>query len=219
MLENISSTYEQFVSVRLAAVSDSSVQRLLNRGIRPESIPEIQRRLRTINALIEPAQLIDKVFSPSSNPNHPTPFPKTRFSDGDFAVFYSALEDETSIEEVKHHQSQSGEFDDLKYSDNSAPRHFNLFEIDVEGSVLELFPIHADFPELTSEDESGYPKCRDIAEEARRNSIDAFRTPSARKMGGTCTPVFTRQSLPNDPRIKSYGKFISRNGEISYQTL
>ena len=219
MLESLTPKTEQHTVVRLSAVSDANVERLLNRGISPESFPEIQQRLRGLNVVIEPAQLIDKVFERSINTNHPTPFPKTRFSGGDKAVFYSALEDETSIEEVKYHQTRSGEFNELENSPNANPRHFSLFETDFSGTALDLFIIHEDCPELTSEDESGYPRCRQLAEEARGRSINAFRAPSARRPGGTCTPVFDRQSLGGVPRLKRHGRFTNEHGKIVFTEL
>jgi len=195
MLEGLTPATKAFAVIRLAAVSDTNVRRLLNRGISPESFPEIQNRLRRLNVVFEPSQLIDKVFEPSTNPHHSTSFPTGRFSNGDWAVFYSALEDKTSIVEVRYHQVRSGEFNDLQKSAKAAPRYFSLFETNFDGSVLDLYAIHRDCPELTSEDCDGYPRCRELAEEARSRSVDAFQTPSARQPGGTCTPVFNRQSL------------------------
>lgn len=195
MLESLTPKREQHTVVRLSAVSNANVERLLNRGISPESIPEIQGRLRTLDIVFEPAQLIEKLFKPSTNPKHPTPFPKTRFSDGDKAVFYSALEDETSIEEIRYHQTRSGEFSDLEKTPKAPPRYFGLFETVFDGTMLDLFEIHADCPELTSEDKSGYSTCCQFAEEARSRLINAFRTPSARRPSGTCTPIFDRHSL------------------------
>ncbi len=120
MLENLTPKSDELVVVRLSAVGDTAVLRLRTRGISPESFPEILTRLRQQKIVFEPAQLIDKVFEPSVDPKHTTPFALTRFTDGNKAVFYSALEDETSIEEVKYHQVQSGEFSDLE-SNPAAP--------------------------------------------------------------------------------------------------
>ncbi len=219
MLESLIPKTEQHTVVRLSAVSDANVERLLNRGISPESFPEIRERLRRLKIVFEPAQLIDKVFEPSTNPKHPTPFAKTRFSNGDKAVFYSALEDETSIEEIKYRQTRSGEFSDLDNTPKAPPRYFRLYETDFDGTILDLFIIRADCPELTSEDESGYPRCRQLAEEARSSSINAFRTPSARRPEGTCTPVFDRQSLGDIPRLKRHGRFMNQTGKIVFREI
>ena len=219
MLESLTPKKEQHTVVRLSAVSDSIVERLLNRGISPESFSEIQGRLRRLKIVIELAQLIDKVFEPSTNPKHPTPFAKTRFSNGDKAVFNSALEDETSIKEIRYHQMQSGEFGDLENTPKAPPRYFRLYETDFDGTMLDLFIIHADCPELTSEDESGYPRCRQLAEEARSRSINAFRTPSARRPEGSCTPVFDRQSLGGIPRLKRQGRFMNEHGKIVFREV
>ena len=219
MLEGLTPKTEQHTVVRLSAVSDANVERLLNRGISPESFPEIQERLRKLKIVFEPTQLIDKVFEPSTNPKQPTPFAKTRFTDGDKAVFYSALEDETSIEEIKYHQTRSGEFNDLENIANAPPRYFRLYETDFDGTMLDLFTIHSNCPELTSANESGYPKCRQLADEARSSSINAFRTPSARRSGGTCTPVFDRQSLGDIFRLKRRGRFTNEDGKIVFREV
>lgn len=219
MLENLTPKSEGLVVVRLSAVADTAVLRLLKRGISPESFPEILTRLRQQKIVFEPAQLIDKVFEPSVDPKHTTPFAQTRFTDGNKAVFYSALEDETSIEEVRYHQVQSGEFSDLESKPAAPSRYFRLYEMDFNGTVLDLFPILAACPELTSKDESGYPKCRQLAEDARKQSVNAFRTPSARRPAGTCTPVFDRQSLGDGPRLKRSGRFTNDRGRIVFREL
>ena len=219
MLESLAPKKEQHAVVRLAAVSGDNVERLLNRGISPESIPEIQGRLRQMKSVFEPTQVIDKAFEPSTNPKHPTPFSKTRFTNGDKAVFYSALEDETSIEEIKYHQTRSGEFSDLENTPHAPARYFWLYETDFDGTMLNLFIIHPDCPELTSPDESGYPKCRELAEEARSRSIDAFCTPSARRPEGTCTPVFDRKSLGDVPRLKRRIRFTNEHGKIVFREV
>lgn len=219
MLESLTPKKERHTVVRLSAVSDANVERLLNRSINPESFPEIQGRLRKLKIVFEPTQLIDKVFEPNTNPKHPTPFAKSRFTNGDKAVFYSALEDETSIEEIKYHQTRSGEFSDLENTPHAPPRYFRLYETDFDGTMLDLFTIHPDCPELTSADESGYPKCSHLAEEARSRSINAFRTPSARRPEGTCTPVFDRQSLGDIPRLKRHVRFTNEHGKIVFREV
>lgn len=219
MLESLTPKKERHTVARLSAVSDANVERLLNRGISPESFPEIQGRLRKLKIVFEPTQLIDKVFEPSTNPKHPTPFAKTRFTNGDKAVFYSALEDETSIEEIKYHQTRSGEFSDLENTPHAPPRYFRLYETDFDGTLLDLFTIHPDCPELTSANENGYPKCRQLAEEARSRSINAFRTPSARRHEGTCTPIFDRQSLGDIPRLKRHVRFANEHGKIVFREV
>lgn len=217
MLEPLTPQPEQFVVTRLSAVSDEVVSRLSSRGISPESFPEILARLRQQKFVFEAAQLIDKVFQKNSNPKYGALFSRTRFSDGTKAVFYSALEEETSIEEVKYHQLRNGEFTGLAASSAAPPRYFGLFEIDFDGSVFDLFPIQTDYPELTSVDESGYSKCREFAEEARSQSVNAFRTPSARRTEGTCTPVFDRQSLKGEARYKQSGRFANVSGVIEFK--
>jgi hypothetical protein len=220
MLEHLAPEVTQLAVVRLAAVSDTlPIRKLLSRGISPESFPEILGRLRNQGVVIESTQLIDKVFEPSTDPKHTTPFAPTRFTDGKKAVFYSTIEDETAIEEVRYHQERSGEFKELKSTLTAAHRYFHLYETDFDGTMLDLFPIHANCPALTSKDESGYPKCRQLAEEARTQSANALRTPSARLPGGTCTPVFDRHSLGDVARSKRRGRFMNDQGNLVFRDL
>ncbi len=217
MLEHLTPQHEDYSVIRLASVGDSSVGRLLERGISPQSFSEIQERLRELGFVFESEQLIDGVFEP--NPSYPTPFRPTRFTSGQKAVFYAALEEETSIEEMKYYQTKEQELSEVEGSSNVSPRYFSVFEIDFGGEVLDLFPLRDSCPELTSSDEGGYQKCRSLADEARSRSIDAFRTPSARRSGGICTPVFARNSLGSTPNLRRNGCFINKEGDIVFESV
>lgn len=217
MLEEQEPVHEQLLVFRLSSVGDRVVERLLNRGVRADSIPDIVEGLRTTGLVFEPSQLIDNVFQPSTDPNHSTPFnPNTRFSDGSEAVFYSAIQDETAIAEVQYHQTQSGEFREIEITPSASPRHFWLYEVDFEGRSLDLFPIYPKYPELTSRDSDGYPRCREIAVKARETGANALRTPSARRTGGTCTPVFDRACLADAPRLRGSGRFVHADGQVQF---
>ncbi len=220
MLKNLTSSVQRHSLVRLASVSNNSpAKKLRNRGISIESLPTIIDALRKQRIIVESSQLIDENFEPSIDPTHPTPYPQTRFSAGGAPVFYSSLEDETSIEEVRYYQVRNGEFHDLETISTAPARHFNLFEVDFEGDTLDLFEIKSTCPELTSQDNSGYKKCRELASEARSRLVSAFLTPSARKVGGRCVPVFERKTLGNNIRFKAKGRFVHNNGQVVFERL
>ncbi|MCP4315603.1 MAG: RES family NAD+ phosphorylase [Hyphomicrobiales bacterium] len=215
MLEHLSLTPVNYSVYRLSAVNHDGVQLLLSRGINPKDIAEITRNLRSLNMVFEPAQLIEVVFAPKSG--YANPYNPSRFTYGQKAVFYSAKDQTTSIEEVKFHQTKSGEFANPKKGQNDKPRYFSIFEVKFSGKLFNIFPLRAGNPELTSQNESGYPKCQAIAEEARSKSADALETPSARHSGGICIPVFSRSSLVTEPKIIVFGRFIKKGRKILFE--
>lgn len=218
MLSRLGVQHEDLQVVRLSAFSESVVRSLVERGVSPDGIGDVRARLSKIGYVENFDQLIDKVFDQSKNPRYTTPFRKSRFTDGSKAVFYSALDDETSIAEIRFHLSKDQSFVNPTGS-VSAPRYYWLCEADFSGRTMDLFQIWAGCPELTSQDESGYSKCKDIAEEARGRRIDAFRTPSARRKEGVCTPVFNREALSRSVRPKRQGKFVVRAGQIRFEDI
>ena len=219
MLERLAPKREALTVLQLSAVRNTHVERLLNRGVSPESIPSIRNRMRQVGAVFETAQVIDRVFRPSTNPEHKTPFLPSRFTDGRKGVFYSTLEEKTAIEEVRYHQMKSKEFADLSSMKDAPARYFSVYQSEFDGSVIDLFAIAEQLPELTSKDESGYPKCRQLAEDARNRSVNALRTPSARQQGGTCVPVFDRVALVDVPVFKGRGRFVNEDGEVVFRQL
>ena len=118
----------------------------------------------------------------------------SRFSDGTHHVFYSAEDIETAVSEVAFHYL-------AELVGNSTPSrkvYFRHFQCEFDGRVLDLRPHQAQFPFLADPDVTkSYPPCNSLAKEAIEIGMHAFLTPSARRPGGTCVPVFSRPSLRN----------------------
>jgi hypothetical protein len=211
LLEGLSESHERLAVVRLAALSDQAGLRLSRRGIRPESIPEILRGFRDKGIPFSTADLINSVFAP--NYSYPTPFNQTRFSDGTFAVSYSALEEETCVEEIKYHRR-----DDLEMlrPGKGGRFYYRLFQIRYEGRTVSLFDLLHDHPEIATNE--GYQFCRSLGREAVARSKDAFRTPSARRSGGVCVPVFRREAL-GDVHLRFVGCFELVGATLTFRRL
>ena len=118
-------------------------------------------------------------------------YPASRFSDGSFPVFYSALEIDTARAEAHHWFRQ---FVDKPNGERIA--RYARFACDFEGTVMDLRPMQPQegWEDLTSDADYGF--CNRLGAEARED-VDGFFAPSVRHAGGTNVPVFRRSALSN----------------------
>jgi hypothetical protein len=133
----------------------------------------------------------------------------TRFSDGTWRVFYSALDPETCEKEVGHWCLRNMQ------SDPPVLRRFfyREFSCRLNARAYDLRPMRDKWPFLTG-DVSTYPKCQDLAREARATNADAMLCPSARRKDGTTAPVFVLQVLSGVTILGVVGIEIDSNGAI-----
>ena len=119
----------------------------------------------------------------------------TRFTDGTWRVFYSALEPETVENEVAHWCRK--EFQ----SQPPALRrfHYKHLQCRLDGQAFDVRPRLKNWSFLTGD--NTYPECQALAAEAKSRGVDAILCPSARRPGGTTAPVFERRAL-SDPTIR-----------------
>ncbi len=161
---------------------------LQSMGLDTQAVEEVIELLRDRQEIDSLEMLLDKPFKPK--PRLEKRKLVTRYSDGSFPVFYSALERETAKEEIKHHTR--------KYLTQHAtkPRtvYFLRFACDFNGSGKDLRIKHNEWPWLTHDN---YSKCHDIAREAVHENLDGLLAPSARRDSGTCLPVFKRAAISN----------------------
>ena len=194
---------------RLAAIPRERLDDiLLERGISPESLEDILQLLSSRDVVASPEDVLDDAFRPRYT--YETPFPQSRFSDGTFGVYYSALEIRTCKKEVSFHIGFPGPRD--------VSRVYSLITCWYEGLSVDLRGMEKDHPELISEDESGYPYCRALGKSAVELARDAFLTVSARAAGGMCVPVFNRASLSSPDATGIYRATISDAG-VTFQQL
>lgn len=191
MLEEYERRRQDEVVLKLASFPKLSIEEtLLSRGLDPNSIGDAKAILALVGAPFTPDGAVAYSFTQHDSP--PT-FGKGRFGDGSYPVYYSALEMETCEEEVRHR---------LREAKAAVPfdMYFQFIACDFSGAILHLCGSEGAHPELVSKTEDGYPFCQALAQVARNSAIDAFHSPSARRTGGICAPVFSRPALAN-PRF------------------
>lgn len=117
---------------------------------------------------------------------------QSRFSDGSFPVFYSALDTGTAQAEIIHLRSSLGQ-------EAIGTAYYYLIRCSFNGMVKDLRNHVAQFPFLVLDQSTGaYEQCNVIGKEARDSGLDGLRTISARTPDGECLPVFRRPAL-SDP--------------------
>ena len=109
-------------------------------------------------------------------------------SNGDWPVFYSAIERETAERESSYHYGRKAA------GDRAARRavHYSVVRCMFNGEIIDLLVKQTDWPELLSED---YTFCHGLGSEAHNVGLAGFFSPSARDSGGTTVPVFLAETL------------------------
>jgi hypothetical protein len=186
LIEEFTSSRQSEDVYRLAALPAPLAGVLLGRGLSIESTRLAIEALHRIDEVTTADEIVIDRFRPRNE--YDTPFPKGRFGDGSYGVYYSALDIVTSIEEVAHHQE--GTIIALGH-----PRYFHTVRCSFSGLVLILVSHETAHPELVSQTEDGYPLCQSLGAEAREAGYDALRTSSARHRRGICFPVFSKPTL------------------------
>lgn len=194
------------VVVKLVSLPPNIQTVLLARGLDPFSLGETIEAIAAVGIPLDANEAIDFIFRARPEP---PPFPSGRFGDGTYAVFYSALETETCLEEVRHHQGPS-----LALS--SFPRYFTVLTCQFSGQSMMLRGLEAKYPDLISLTDAGYPFCRAAAAWAKTQGADALHTTSARRNDGTCVPVFIRERLDKAATAERY-RFIFKGGLVEYE--
>lgn len=127
--------------------------------------------------------------------------PPSRFTDGQLSVVYTALEIQTAVAEVSFHY--------VPPADGSA-MYFRAVEFDYAGQTLDMRKNIDQFPFLAYPDVTSYVACTEFALEVVSQHVDGMLHPSARKMDGTCLPIFTRHSI-RSTQVKNHYR-LSHDG-------
>ena len=112
---------------------------------------------------------------------------RTRFSDGSFPVFYSALSPETAEAEVAHWFQK----DYMGEPKSNRTAYYQSFHCRFEGMEKDLRTKATEWPDLVHD--SDYSFCNQLGAEARHQGLDALVVPSARHQGAN-VPVFARRA-------------------------
>ena len=138
----------------------------------------------------------------------------TRYSDGSYSVFYSALDPATAEAEVAHWFKK--EFGGRPQGQRSA--YYRCFTCLFEGQEKDLRDKQSEWPELVHD--SDYTFCNRIGADAVRLELDGLVVPSARRDNGSNLPVFKRSAI-RDPAAQDLVKITldHRTGEIAIATV
>jgi hypothetical protein len=114
--------------------------------------------------------------------------PISRFSDGEWPVFYGAIGRTTAEKESTYHYGRKAAGDAV------ARRgvHYSIIRCRFSGEIVDLQPKLRDWPDLISDD---YTFCNGLGKEAHDGEMDGFLAPSARNDGGTTVPAFIAGTL------------------------
>lgn len=188
---------------------------LIRRGIAPENVEEVSLLLANAGSPFTADQVV--AYSFERHDDRTPPFGIGRFGDGnEYPVYYSAIEAETCIEEVKYHARRG--FEAMQSGELPYPRFYQFISSTFDGLTLILCGQEQTHTELVSTDEGGYPFCQSLARQARTQGISAFNAPSARRKGGVCVPVFTKDALSNH-RSHHFMTFTTRDGQVEYERV
>ncbi len=131
----------------------------------------------------------------------------TRFSNGSWAVLYSAEAKETALHESLYHKRR---FMAEEIAQGPVQLDLKIVRLSLQSNACgDLTKDNQlDQSKLTSQDESGYPYCQRIAKHYKEQGSEMLRSYSARHPGGFCTPIFDRQIIKQDHGHLEYVKCI-----------
>jgi len=188
VLETIPTRTEQAELIRLAR-HPKLLEFFQEQGLSEGGIEEALQFLETRGPIIQPEDLVDRVFKPK--PRLASTCYATRFSDGSFPVLYGSMEAPTAEAEIKHWFSNQV---------SGRPAHartawYVRFSYQFNGDVKDLRPKQTEWPALTHDND--YRFCNELGVEAVAANLNGLLAPSVRNPGGTNLPAFTRQAVSN----------------------
>jgi hypothetical protein len=165
----------------------------------PETMDRLERILqRSTQEIIQEG--ISSKFKPEN-------WYQTRYSDGTWAVLYTAEAPQTARAESLYHKRR---FMAEELAQGPVQIDLRLVQLYSESeNCSDLLENHElDRARLVSEDESGYPYCQDLARKYRQVGAELLRTPSARDRDGVCVPIFQRTVIKKDYGHLEYIKCV-----------
>jgi hypothetical protein len=124
---------------------------------------------------------------------------QSRFSDGNWPVFYAATERDTAEKECTHHYGRKA----AGGPDGRRSVHYSVVRCRYAGETVDLLPQLPTWPDLVSEDCNF---CNQLGKEAYDGGLGGFIAPSARHPGGCNIPAFRRNTL-SKPVITGIARF------------
>jgi hypothetical protein len=166
--------------------------------------PQYESRQPVIDRPFEDAEFISAVRFPFDN------WSQSRFSRGQFGVWYGSPKLEATIFETVYHW-RNGLLADTgleDYESISIERRVHL--VHCRGALINLFPKAAAWPELRADD---YAPCQSLGERIHREGHPGLWTLSAR-CDGVNAAVFTPRIL-SDPRTHCYLTYRIESGVVT----
>ena len=117
-----------------------------------------------------------------------------RYSNGSYPVWYTSLETQTAIAEIKHWVTVSERVGRMIWK--------TLLKAHFVGDVKDLRPELKEHSDLVSND---YTLCNLIGLEAYAENLDGLLAPSARDTDGTNLPVLSKKSVIKVEPVKRIG--------------
>ncbi len=188
MLDEIRSERNHRVVFRLSRVSAHDDQFLSELDLDEEGREELSTLLKGRVPSNPIEELIDGPFRPGKKLRN-----RTRFSDGSFPVFYSALATETAEAEVSYWFRK--EYVGKPRGNRTA--YYQGFRCTFDGLEKDLRLKAAEWQKLVHD--SDYSFCNLLGKEAREQNIDGLIVPSARHEGSN-VPIFARKAV-SDPEL------------------
>ncbi|NRA47125.1 MAG: RES family NAD+ phosphorylase [Oligoflexales bacterium] len=139
-----------------------------------------------------------------------------RFGDGSFGVWYSAIEEETSIQETLFHRPEIDK-NDLGNAIHPIMQDRRMFKAELSSHIsVDLRKVSKKYPLIIHE--SNYEFCQNLGKLAVDCSWISYQTPSVRNPGGTCVPVFNSAPI-NDRMIYDYYNHFPLDGSEPYYSM
>lgn len=150
-------------------------------------------------------QIVQTEISAKFNPKKWYP---TRYSNGSWAVLYTAESENTALKEAMYHVRQfSKEELQIKPFIMIDRRVVQLtLNADCCIDLTQIKNLETD--KLVSKDQSGYSYCQNLAKKMIDKGSELLRAPSARDPEGICVPVFNKTVIKKDHGPLKYIKCV-----------
>jgi RES domain len=169
----------------------------------PEDREEAYQFLR--GTRLTPRTLTELLRTPFQRRSAQKPFGESRFSDGSFPVFYSAVERETAAREKAYHVGK--DYDETRSA--ATQYYYRVFRVGVRADLRDLRAKLFDWPWLIDKDR--YDRCQRLGKQASDQDAFGFLTPSARRTNGVNAPLFRSDAIQDGTAVE-VGLYVFRVG-------
>lgn len=157
-----------------------------------------------INRPFEDAEFISAIQFPFDN------WSQSRFSRGQFGIWYGSPELETTIYETVHHWRNGFLADTGLENMEGISVERRVHQVYCSSAIIDLLPKKIDWPELRS---GNYTHCQTLGEKLHREGHPGLWTPSAR-CNGTNAAMLVPRVLSN-PRTHCYLTYCIEGGGVT----